>query len=65
MSNAAANAAAAPLRASAHGDHAVRGDGSAVRASPLAIYNHGLISFTAENTSLMEELASHGYTVLA
>ena len=36
-----------------------------VRASPLVIYNHGLISFTAENTSLMEELASHGYTVLA
>ena len=28
-----------------------------VRASPLVIYNHGLISFTAENTSLMEELA--------
>ena len=36
-----------------------------VRASPLVIYNHGLISFAAENTSLMEELASHGYTVLA
>ena len=36
-----------------------------VRASPLVLYNHGLISFTAENTSLMEELASHGYTVLA
>jgi dienelactone hydrolase len=36
-----------------------------VRASPLVIYNHGLISFTGENTSLMEELASQGYTVLA
>ena len=36
-----------------------------VTASPLVIYNHGLISFTAENTSLMEELASQGYTVLA
>jgi hypothetical protein len=29
-----------------------------VRASPLVIYNHGLISFTAENTSLTEELAT-------
>ena len=38
---------------------------SFVRASPLVIYNHGLISFAAENTSLMEELASHGYTALA
>jgi dienelactone hydrolase len=36
-----------------------------VRASPLVIYNHGLISFTAENTSLMEELASQGFTVLS
>jgi dienelactone hydrolase len=36
-----------------------------VRASPLVIYNHGLISFTGKNTSLMEELASQGYTVLA
>lgn len=36
-----------------------------VTASQLVIYNHGLISFRAENTSLMEELASHGYTVLA
>jgi dienelactone hydrolase len=36
-----------------------------VTASPLVIYNHGLISFAAENTSLMEELASHGCTVLA
>ena len=36
-----------------------------LRLSPLVLYNHGLISFTAENTSLMEELASHGYTVLA
>lgn len=34
-------------------------------AAPLVIYNHGLISFAAENTSLMEELASHGYAVIA
>ena len=31
----------------------------------LVVYNHGLISFPSENTSLMEELASHGYVVLA
>ena len=36
-----------------------------LRASPLVLYNHGLISFAAENTSLMEDLASHGHTVLA
>ena len=33
--------------------------------STLVVYNHGLISFTAENTSLMQELASHGCTVAA
>lgn len=32
---------------------------------PLVVYNHGLISFAAENTSLMEELASQGYAVIA
>src|SRR5688572_11712300 len=33
--------------------------------SSVVIYNHGLISFAAENTSLMQELASHGSTVVA
>jgi dienelactone hydrolase len=33
--------------------------------SSLVVYNHGLISFAAENTSLMQELASHGCTVVA
>lgn len=36
-----------------------------IESGPLVIYNHGLISFAEENTSLMEELASHGYTVAA
>lgn len=36
-----------------------------VRGSRLVVYNHGLISFAAENTSLAEELASHAFTVLA
>jgi len=31
----------------------------------LVIYNHGLISFASENTSLAEALASHGFVVLA
>lgn len=34
-------------------------------ASQLVIYNHGMVSFASENTSLMEELASHGYTVIS
>jgi dienelactone hydrolase len=29
------------------------------------LYNHGLISFAAENTSLMQELASRGHIVIA
>jgi dienelactone hydrolase len=33
--------------------------------SPLVLYNHGLVSFAAENTSLAEELASHGCTVVS
>jgi dienelactone hydrolase len=33
--------------------------------SNVVVYNHGLISFAAENTSLMQELASHGSTVVA
>jgi dienelactone hydrolase len=36
-----------------------------VRGSRLVLYNHGLVSFAAENTSLAEALASHGFTVLA
>ena len=32
---------------------------------PLVVYNHGMVSFADENTSLMEDLASHGYVVLA
>ncbi len=39
-------------------------DGAA-RVSRLVLYNHGLVSFAAENTSLAEELASHGFTVVA
>src|SRR6185295_14798390 len=36
-----------------------------VPASRVVVYNHGLISFASENTSLMEELASHGQTVVS
>ena len=32
---------------------------------PLIIYNHGLQMFTAQNTLLMEHLASHGYVVVS
>lgn len=35
-----------------------------VYAPRLVIYNHGLISFASENTSLAEALASHGLLVL-
>jgi dienelactone hydrolase len=35
-----------------------------VQAPRLMIYSHGLISFASENTSLAEELASHGFVVL-
>ena len=38
---------------------------SKVITSSLVVYNQGLISFPSENTSLMEELASHGYVVMA
>jgi len=31
----------------------------------VVVYNHGLISFASENTSLMEHLASRGHVVLA
>ncbi len=31
----------------------------------LLLYHHGLISFSSENTLLMEHLASHGFVVLA
>jgi dienelactone hydrolase len=33
--------------------------------SSVVVYNHGLVSFAAENTSLMQELASHGFAVVA
>jgi dienelactone hydrolase len=36
-----------------------------VPASSVVVYNHGLISFASENTSLMEELASHGQIVIS
>ena len=32
-------------------------------ASPLIVFNHGLQMFTAQNTLLMEHLASHGYII--
>lgn len=34
-------------------------------SSTLVIYNHGLVSFPSENTSLCEDLASHGCVVLS
>jgi dienelactone hydrolase len=36
-----------------------------VEAPRVMVYNHGLISFASENTSLAEKLASHGLVVLA
>jgi hypothetical protein len=38
---------------------------AAVTTSQIVIYNHGMVSFASENTSLVEELASHGYTVIS
>lgn len=38
---------------------------AAAAAPPLSVYNHGLVSFASENTSLMEHLASRGHIVLA
>lgn len=39
---------------------------SADAGSPrVLIYNHGMISFASENTTLMEYLASYGYTVVS
>lgn len=35
------------------------------RLSSVVVYNHGLISFASENTTLMEHLASCGHIVLA
>lgn len=32
---------------------------------PVVLYQHGLVSFTSENTLLMEHLASNGYLVVA
>src|SRR5690606_31139592 len=39
-------------------------DGTAGLRS-LVVYNHGMISFASENTSLMEHLASRGHLVIA
>jgi predicted dienelactone hydrolase len=36
-----------------------------IHSPRLVIYNHGLISFASENTSLAEALASYGCVVLA
>jgi dienelactone hydrolase len=33
--------------------------------SPVVLYHHGLVSISAENTLLMESLASHGYVVVS
>ncbi len=38
---------------------------SGLTTSAVVIYNHGLVSFPSENTSLMEELASHGFVILS
>ncbi len=38
---------------------------TAVQPSCPVIYNHGLISFASENTSMMEDLASRGHVVIA
>jgi dienelactone hydrolase len=32
---------------------------------PVVLYHHGLVSISAENTLLMESLASHGYVVVS
>jgi Platelet-activating factor acetylhydrolase, isoform II len=34
-------------------------------AIAMVFYNHGLVSFASENTSLMQELASRGHIVIA
>lgn len=34
-------------------------------AYPILVYSHGLLSFVAQNTVQMEELASHGYIVFS
>ena len=38
---------------------------ASARLTSVVVYNHGLISFASENTSLMEHLASRGHVVLA
>lgn len=38
---------------------------ASARLSSVVVYNHGLISFASENTSLMEHLASRGYVAVA
>jgi dienelactone hydrolase len=39
-------------------------DEDAAKPQPV-LYNHGLVSFASENTSLAEDLASHGYVIIA
>jgi predicted dienelactone hydrolase len=38
---------------------------SDMRETSIVVYNHGLISFASENSSLMQELASRGQVVIA
>lgn len=47
--------------------NSVREGPYAAHAGPprVLIYSHGMISFASENTSLMEHLASYGYTVVS
>ncbi|MBN1237264.1 MAG: hypothetical protein JXB36_02125 [Gammaproteobacteria bacterium] len=47
--------------------HSYRGAPYSADAGPprILIYSHGMISFASENTSLMEHLASRGYTVVS
>lgn len=48
------------------GTHAIEGAPIAeARKFPLVIFSHGYWSFRAQNTALMERLASHGYIVVS
>lgn len=61
---AALRAMLACMRARASSCYAAPFD-SNVEEPSLVIYNHGFISFSSENTSLMEDLASHGCIVIS
>lgn len=52
------------LRRPSH-SHAGAACAAAVAGAPVVLYSHGFISFASENTSLMEDLASQGYVVVA